>query len=81
MTSKNFFILIIFNSLALELPNWAHLAGNKNNPTVILLIIFINPLKYLPAMGFPGGSVVKNPHVNAGDAGDKNSIPGLERYP
>ena len=29
-------------------------------------------------MGFPGGSVVKNPPVNAGDAG---SIPGLERSP
>ena len=27
-------------------------------------------------MGFPGGSVVKNPPVNAGDAG---SIPELER--
>ena len=29
-------------------------------------------------MGFPGGSVVKNPPVNAGDAG---SIPELERSP
>ena len=29
-------------------------------------------------MGFPGGSVVKNPHVNAGGAG---SIPGLGTYP
>ena len=29
-------------------------------------------------MGFPGGSVVKNPPGNAGDAG---SIPGLERAP
>ena len=29
-------------------------------------------------MGFPGGTVVKNPPTNAGDAG---SIPGLERYP
>ena len=29
-------------------------------------------------MGFPGGSVVKNPLVNAGDMG---SIPGLGRSP
>ena len=27
---------------------------------------------------FPGGSVVKNPHANAGDSG---SIPGLGRSP
>ena len=29
--------------------------------------------------GFPGGTVVKNPPVNAGDAGDTGSIPGSER--
>ena len=29
-------------------------------------------------LGFPGGSVVKNPSANAGDAG---SIPGLGRSP
>ena len=29
-------------------------------------------------LGFPGGSVVKNPPVNVGDAG---SIPGWERSP
>ena len=28
-------------------------------------------------MGFPGGSVGKKPACNAGDAGDKGSIPGL----
>ena len=31
--------------------------------------------------GFPGGSVVKNPHANAGDTGDMGSIPGLGRTP
>ena len=31
--------------------------------------------------GFPGGSVVKNPPVNAGDTGDAGSIPGSGRYP
>ena len=29
-------------------------------------------------MGFPGGSVVKNPPVNAADAGDSGSILGSE---
>ena len=28
---------------------------------------------------FPGGSVVKNPSANAGDAGDMDSIPGSGR--
>ena len=30
---------------------------------------------------FPGGSVVKNPSANAGDAGDMGSIPGSRRSP
>jgi len=29
--------------------------------------------------GFPGGTVVKNPPVNAGDTGGTGSIPGLRR--
>ena len=32
-------------------------------------------------MGFPGGSVVKNPPANAGDAGDMVSVSGLGRSP
>ena len=32
-------------------------------------------------MGFPGGSVVKNPPANAGDTGDTSSIPGSGRSP
>ena len=32
-------------------------------------------------MGFPGGSVVKNPPAYAGDAGDLGLIPRLERSP
>ena len=32
-------------------------------------------------LGFPGGSVVKNPPVNAGDAGDVDLITGLGRSP
>ena len=31
--------------------------------------------------GFPGGSVVKNPPVDAKDAGDTSSIPGSGRWP
>ena len=30
-------------------------------------------------MGFPGGSVDKEPACNAGDPGDMSSIPGSER--
>ena len=33
------------------------------------------------SMGFPGGSVVKNPPANAGDTRDTDSIPGLRRSP
>ena len=32
-------------------------------------------------MGFPGGSVVKNLLVNAGDTGDSGLIPGSGRSP
>ena len=32
-------------------------------------------------MGFPGGSVGKEPISNAGDAGDLGLIPGSGRYP
>ena len=32
-------------------------------------------------LGFPGGSVVKNPPANAGDARDLGLIPGLGRSP
>ena len=33
------------------------------------------------SMGFPGGSVVKNPPVSGGDAGDSGLIPGWRRSP
>ena len=35
----------------------------------------------LVTLGFPGGTVVINPLINAGDAGDVNLIPGLGRSP
>ena len=34
--------------------------------------------EHIPGRGFPGGSVVKNPHANAGRTG---LIPGLRRSP
>ena len=36
-------LLIVFDSLVLKLPNWAHLVGEGNDPTIIVLMIFINP--------------------------------------
>ena len=33
------------------------------------------------ALGFPGGTVVKNPPANAGDSGDRGWIPGWGRSP
>ena len=41
--------------------------------------IFFN--QDIPLVGFPGGSVVKNPLVNAEDVGDTGSVPGLGRSP
>ena len=32
-------------------------------------------------MGFPGGSVVKNPRTNAGDPRDMGSVPESGRFP
>ena len=34
-----------------------------------------------PTVGFPGGSVVKNPPPSAGDAGDSGSTPESGRFP
>ena len=32
-------------------------------------------------MGFPNGTVIKNPPANVGDARDAGSVPGLGRSP
>ena len=37
--------------------------------------------QYKQDQGFPGGSVVKNPPANAGDARDVGLIPGSGRFP
>ena len=36
---------------------------------------------YVLVMDFPGGALVENPPVNAGDTGDAGLIPGLGRSP
>ena len=38
-------------------------------------------IRFVIHLGFPVGSVVKNPPANTGDTGDKSSIPGLGRSP
>ena len=46
----------------------------------MLLYIYIHIYAYI-YIGFPGGTVVKNPPAKAGDARDMNSIPGSGRSP
>ena len=48
-----------------------------------VLIYHFFPLKIrqLCTWGFPGGAVVKNPPVSAGDARDTGSIPGSGKIP
>ena len=50
--------------------------GHKESDTTEQLSDFTNTLQ-----GFPGGTVVKNPPANAGDARDAGSIPGSGRFP
>ena len=38
-------------------------------------------LDVIPLLGFSGGSILKNPPVNAGDVGDSGLIPALGRSP
>ena len=45
----------------------------KKKYIIVLLLVLLTKL------GFPGGSVVKNLPVDAGDSGDAGSIPGLGR--
>ena len=52
---------------------------NCSGPLVMRIFFF--PSKYFIAVGFAGGTVVKNPSANAEDAGDSGSAPGSGRYP
>ena len=51
----------------------------------MLANIYICTYTYIPSfgfhLGFPGGSVVKNQSINAGNAGDMGLVPGLGRAP
>ena len=47
----------------------------KELPRIVYILFILNACYYL-SLGFSGGSVIKNPSANAGDAG---SIPGLGR--
>ena len=40
-----------------------------------------NSIHIIKYKGFSGGTGVKNPPANAGDTGDRGSIPGLGRSP
>ena len=48
-------------------------------PGLCFLCFFLN--WSIIVLGFPGGTVVKNPPANAGDTGDSGSVPGLRRSP
>ena len=52
-----------------EFPVLSYLRYTQSNAVHLKVII-----------GLPDGSVVKNSPANAGDAGDKGSIPGLGRF-
>ena len=66
-------------------------AGTQNSDTICYAMpLYLAQVKSqgntflistLLVAGFLGGSVVKNPPANAGDAGDTGSIPELGRYP
>ena len=61
----------------------------ENNPDMLFLAIWFSSVLLLTPnlgitemnKGFPGGWVGKNLPTNAGDPGDKISIPGLGRFP
>ena len=58
---------------------------SKSNPSLPSSLYYIwmnwNQQTLGPQKGFPGGSVVKNSSINAGDTGDAGSIPGSGRSP
>ena len=48
---------------------------------VLYLCVYTPSYFWQSPLGFPGGSVVKNPPANERDAGDTGSIPGSGRSP
>ena len=61
--------------------NWQSEQGGPCGPLYYLKIVDSFYHVYVYLWGFPGGSVVKNLPLNAGDAGDIGLIPGLGRSP
>ena len=43
-------------------------------------VVFLASIPPVLRSGFLGGSLVKNPPVNAGAAGNTSSVPGLGRF-
>ena len=63
----------------------ARIDGRKKAQEIkipVLLVYIPEQYKvFVQATGFPGGTVVKNPPANEGDAGDPSSSPGSGRSP
>ena len=66
------------NSTHLSVPSQKHFRRTLqfHGKSFFLVALISPPLNFL---GFPGGSVVKNPPANTGDSGDMGSIPGSGR--
>ena len=66
-----------------EKPKMFSILPKQNKPfksdLYIQLYVFCVCIYFI--WGFPSGTVVKNPPVNAGDTGDAGPIPGLGRSP
>ena len=62
-----------------RLYNFARQKGNTVHSTsrTVCPCSLVSRERFCSQMGFPGGTVVKNPPANAGDARDIGSIPGL----
>ena len=60
---------------------WPHVCISRAHATSLSIFRFLllSSFFLLARLGFPGGSVVKNPPANAGEVGDAGSIPGLGR--
>ena len=69
--------------IILSYDNILNISCIKNDIIYVLIISSPTPNWHLlsTSVGFPGGSVVKNPLSNSGDKGDVGSIPGSERSP
>ena len=72
--------LMLSQDTSLSIPSAWFQVGTSLDPLLDkILEIFENNCPFL--WGFPGGSVVKNPPANAGEAGDSGSVSGLGRSP